>query len=272
MAHGKVKIIRKAVTFSKKHLSRRQVDVLRHIKWQFIGLFWRLRGRKIVHVFHVGKTGGTALIKALKYNTTTPAYRIIFHLHSWTLKDTPCGHKVIFFIRHPIKKFVSAFYCRLRESCPSHNSPWRAAEKAAFEVFKTPNELALGLSSKDPAIRESAVHAMKNIEHLSSFYRDWFISEGYFLSRFKDILFIGLTERMESDFTILKGILRIKNDCRLSKNPIDANSSRIASKDKHLDETARSNLVAWYEEDIRFYDFLIKQRDKISNIHSGYEF
>ena len=112
--------------------------------------------RPPLHVFHIGKTGGTALNQTLLAHGDESRYRLVFGGHTLTLGDVPAGEKFMFVIRDPLERFVSAFNGRLREDRPRYHYPWRDEEKVAFAIFKTPDELATALSSSDAGTRQQA--------------------------------------------------------------------------------------------------------------------
>ena len=107
-------------------------------------------------------------------------------------------------MRNPILRFISCFYGRQRQDPPRHNAPWTPAEEIAFCRFNTPNELALALSSDDQERRDTAVQAIRNIDHLKAPHWSWFTNERYFLSRSSDILLIGFQETLAEDFALLE--------------------------------------------------------------------
>src|SRR5262245_9750479 len=176
---------------------------------------YRLQGKSIVHILHIGKTGGSAVNDALRANLDTRTYKIELHGHGFALDEVPVGDKVVFLVRDPISRFVSGFFSRKRMGEPRYHIPWSPGEAAAFRSFGTPNELAIALSSEDSNTRESAVQAMKSIQHVNSSYWDWFGTEEYFLARLPDILFIGFQETLDSDFLILRQKLNLSESIEL---------------------------------------------------------
>ena len=104
------------------------------LRWRLIIAYWllkreatgmahRLRGRRVLHFLHIGKTGGTAAKSALRGHENSGDYEIILHEHDFQLKDVPLGEKVVFFVRDPISRFVSGFYGRQRQDLPRHDAP-----------------------------------------------------------------------------------------------------------------------------------------------------
>jgi hypothetical protein len=224
----------------------------------------RIRGRQIVHVLHVGKTGGTAVKEALRPHRSTGTFLLEFHLHGTTLSDIPRGEKVVFFVRDPISRFVSAFCSRLRRGRPKYFTKWTKREKAAFMEFETPNRLALAIESEFEDERKRARRAMRSIHHVRSSYWDWFKNERHFLSRLNDIIFIGSQETLADDFEKLKARLGLPDDVQLPDDDVKAhrNTTKIDTK---LDERAKANLRKWYERDYQFMELCRKHLPKIND-------
>ena len=207
-----------------------------------------------MHLIHIGKTGGSAIKYVLQEHKSTPSHEIFLHGHAVGLQQIAKGEKVIFFLRDPIKRFVSAFYGRKREDRPRYYSPWSVEEKEAFEIFSTPNELARALSSDESDLREKAVKAMRSIAHIRNSYWDWFCNENYMFSRREDIYFIGTQENLSSDFIRLKALLELPDDAALPEDSVHAHRNP-ESADKNLDVEAVENLKRWYRRDYEFIDF-----------------
>jgi hypothetical protein len=207
----------------------------------------------IVHVLHIGKTGGTAVKHALAPVLSTAVPGLQLHQHQTRLRDIPCGEQVVFFVRDPISRFVSGFHSRQRQGQPRHNFPWSDGERQAFAQFSTPAELGIALSSLDSDRRTAALQAMKNIGHVRSSYWDWFDNEAYFLSRTRDLFFIGFQETLAEDFGRLRCKLHLRDTVRLPDDDVLAHRSP-SGLDRELNEAARRNLTQWYARDYRFVE------------------
>ena len=205
--------------------------------------------RPPLHVFHIGKTGGTALNETLLAHGGESRYRLVFGGHTLTLQDVPAGERFMFVIRDPLERFVSAFNGRLREDRPRYHYPWRDEEKVAFAIFKTPDELATALSSSDVGLRRQAEAAMQGIGHVNTPYSYWFDDEESFRSRIPDLFFIAFTERLDDDFELLKEKLGLATELRLPQD--DTNAHRTpAGFSTQLSDVGRANLERWYARDI----------------------
>ena len=228
----------------------------------------RLQHKQRVHFLHIGKTGGTAVRHALREHASTRRFIILLHPHEVKLRDVPVGDGVIFFARDPISRFVSAFYSRQRQGQPRYLSPWSPAEKDAFDYFKTPNQLAVALSSADAAERARAEKAMRDISVVKDSYWMWFDNEEYFASRAADIFFIGFQERLNEDFEAVKSQLGLPADMKLPADDVQAHRNP-AHLDRKLDEHAVSNLNEWYKDDFKFIrlcEALIEHRRRVESI------
>jgi hypothetical protein len=207
--------------------------------------------REPIHVLHVGKTGGTALNHALVEHADVARYRPVFGGHKLTLAAVPRGERFMFLIRDPLTRFVSSFNSRLREGRPRYDYPWREEERAAFAVFKTPDQLATALSAADVDERVHAEEAMRGIGHVNTTYADWFGDESAFRERIPDLFFVGFQERLDEDFELLKERLELPPEAELPRGETVAHKTP-AGFDTNLSEVARANLERWYEADVAF--------------------
>jgi glycosyltransferase involved in cell wall biosynthesis len=207
--------------------------------------------RPPLNVLHIGKTGGTALKHVLTESQTASRYQLLFRGHDVTLADVPEGERFMFLIRDPLSRFVSAFNGRLREDRPRYHYPWREEERIAFAIFKTPDQLAVALSSSDEAERDQAEQAMRGIGHVNTPYTFWFPDESAFRARLPDVFFIGLQDRLDEDFELLKRKLQLPPDANLPRDETIAHKTPSGFQDQ-LSELGRANLERWYARDVAF--------------------
>jgi hypothetical protein len=215
--------------------------------------FWRdlVDETTPIHVLHIGKTGGTALKHALLDHRSVSGHELLLHGHDVTLAHVPVGEQFMFVIRDPLSRFVSAFNGRLREDRPRYHYPWNEAERAAFAVFKTPDELGTALSAGDRRRRKQAEQAMRGIGHIKVSYAYWLGDEQAFRARLPDLFFIALQERLEEDFEQLKRKLDLPPEVRLPTGDTEAHRTP-AGYDDELGPVARANLERWYARDLAF--------------------
>jgi hypothetical protein len=171
-----------------------------------------------VHVLHIGKTGGAALNHALYPHARDGG--LILHDHDWTLGDVPVGEKAVFIVRDPVQRFVSGFNSRLRKGLPRARVDWTGEEAVAFSRFATPAALAQGLVSPDPTVRDAARAAMNGIYHPARKLDFWLRSAAYVQARRADLLWIGVTDRLDHDFPILVRRLGLPPSLRLPADPV----------------------------------------------------
>ncbi len=206
-----------------------------------------------LHVLHIGKTGGTALKSALLKQRIVSGYELLLHGHDVTLTDIPQGEKLIFGLRDPLSRFISAFNGRLREDRPRYHYPWREEEKIAFAIFQTPDDLATALSSRDRKRRKEAERAMRGIGHLNTSYQRWFGDGRAFRARVPDLFFIAFQDRLDDDFELLKRRLGLRPELHLPADETEAHRTPPGFSDE-LGDVGRANLERWYAEDIAFVE------------------
>lgn len=228
-------------------------QVLQRVKQKAHKFARQWRGERAVHLLHIGKTGGSAVKHVLRAFQPTGGLTVHLHDHRTKFSDIPEGESVMFFVRHPVARFVSGFYSRQRQGQPRYFSPWSEDEKLAFEQFRTANELATALGATDRNERECAHRAMSSIEHVRSQYSDWLGPKEYVRSRKSDIFFIGSQEHLTEDFETLKRKLLLPELARLPDDEISAHRNP-AAVDKKLTAEAVGNLCRWYQDD---FDYVI---------------
>ena len=255
-------------------IRKRQLSLWQHlyksaqVNGRKLKLRWfRWQGGQIANFLHIPKTGGSAIKTAIGRRLDSKKYKIHLRGHSCRLKDIPEGDKFFFFLRDPAQRFVSAFNHK-----KSGKKLWKHTkfleETAALEHFQTANHLAESLSSDCEVTKQAAVEAMNCIEHVNTFYLDWFHSQEYFLSRLSDVLYIGFQESLDQDFLMLKQILRLPDETYLPpRNSTEANKNSDALS-ANLTQRAKENLKVWYADD---YDFLSLCQKKAPEILEKYQ-
>lgn len=207
-----------------------------------------------MHFLHIGKTGGTAVRTALEPYATAGHYTLVLHGHEQRLRQLAPGEGVVFFLRDPVTRFVSGFNSRLRQGLPRYHLPWSPEQKAVFERFPAPNLLALALSSSHAEEKAAAEKAMDCSGHLRKIAGPWFDGEAGLLARLPDIFHIGFQETLAQDFEILKVKLGLPGEIQLPTDEVAAHKTP-KNFETRLEPQAVANLTAWYQEDIRFYQF-----------------
>ncbi|MBA3436345.1 MAG: sulfotransferase family 2 domain-containing protein [Chloroflexi bacterium] len=211
-----------------------------------------LRRHRVVHMLHIGKTGGTALKHALRHCPAPDSLQLMLHGHVVPLSAIPLRDEVFFFLRDPLSRYVSGFNSRRREGRPSNQRPWTPGERRAFERFSTPDELARALSSEDARVSTAARHAMTRIGHVRYPLSRW-LGNAELLRKHRDrIVLVGWVDTLESDFERLKDTLDLPASCRLPDSD-DAAHRAPSTGSTGLSDEAVANLRQWYRAD---YDLI----------------
>jgi len=212
-----------------------------------------LRRKRVVHMLHIGKTGGTALKHALRDCPAPASLQLTLHGHFVPLSAIPQRDEVFFFLRDPVSRYVSGFNSRLREGRPGHIRPWTPGERRAFERFGTPDELARALSAEDRKVVTDARTAMGRIGHVRWPLTRWLRDADLLRERRDRIVLIGAVETLEADFERLKAALGLPATCRL---PAAEDAAHRAPSDGStaLSDAAVMNLREWYRTDYELID------------------
>jgi hypothetical protein len=209
------------------------------------------------HFLHIRKTGGTAIAEALR--PIAASCDIVLHNHDTRLSDVPFAHRVVFFVRHPISRFVSGFCSRQRHGLPRYHYQWTDGESQAFRNFRTPNDLAEALSASSPEVLTRAHAAMREISHVKHTYKEWFTGVQEISDRGESIVLIGLQEELASDFERLKQLLNLPRTLSLPADDVGAHRTPQGF-DRSLSALARRNLSQWYSDDLRLYEYCLQLR------------
>lgn len=213
--------------------------------------------RTPVHILHIPKTGGTAIRESLNPDRIgrkeTSSHVIFFRNHEVHLDHVPNGHKIVFGLRDPVERFISAFWDRKRGGRFHKKRLDKIDERNSFEHFETPGQLAAALSSADPEMRRLAAFAMDSIVHIKSPISDWLISEAYVRSRQEDILYVYEQHSLENDFLEIKKLLSLPDNMSLPRDDVQAN--RLESRyNRKLDLIGEANIRALYRQDYALID------------------
>ena len=226
----------------------------------------RLRRQRVIHVLHIGKTGGLALKEAIRgdvrgvqsvYQDAAPGARILTHSHFVTLADVPRGDDVVVTLRDPVTRFVSGFNSRQREGRPKHFNAWKPPEKRAFERFGSPDALATALGAEDPVERAEAEAAMGDIGHVRTHLSDWLGSPESIHERRSDLLLVAWQETLGRDFERLRELVGLVPTLRLPADPRTAHRAP-STQSTDLSLRAEQNLRAWYRQDDALIDALVE--------------
>jgi len=217
-----------------------------------------------VHMVHIGKTGGVGLEHILlskKDEIKANGFSLHFHPHKFSLADVTHG-KAVFFVRHPVARFVSGFNSRLRMGRPARDIPWSEGEKIAFRMFQEPNVLAETLDSSDDWHRAAAEFSMLAIQHVKNRFRQWVRNTDFIQKSSNTILYIGTQETYEDDCRAL--LRKLGASDQLPDLNAAERHATPPGFSTHLSDRAVANLTKWYEKDIEIYEWCRTHRDEIN--------
>lgn len=225
---------------------------------QLISLRNRVNNKTNIHFLHIGKTGGSSIKTALN-NYSNSQYCIYCYHHLIKLKHISSKDKVIFSIRDPIERFVSAFNFAKDRALPlgKYFSPTASRYLAYFE---SADDLALALYSNIENEREIAGKVMLGIPHLREKYWYWFSNKKYLQERLNNLLFIFNCQNLATDFQYFKEKIIFEADIKLpSINDSKANVN-FNKHNKKLSKIGIANLRNWYSGDYEFIEFLKEKK------------
>ena len=222
---------------------------------------------KSLRMLHIGKTGGSSLksmIKASRSTLLESDINLKGRSHEVTMKDLKQSNcdGIIVFVRHPVARFVSAFNSRLRQGQPRYDSPWQAGEKIIFALFKEPNQLAEALSSDSEELRTAARLSMFGINHVRDHMGKWLVSTTFLEKNQNLLYFIGTTETMDSDADALFAKMGVPKP-ETSQDEVTRHATP-AGYSTSLSDTARANLIEWYQDDVAIYDWCVAHKEEVN--------
>jgi hypothetical protein len=217
----------------------------------------------MIQFIHVGKCAGSSIKTALtKLNIDFNEYHCY---DSKTALNIKLNQKDTSFylltVRDPIKRFISAFYWdfyekRILNDSVGPNGLW----KKCYEIFKSPNEVAEALTSKDSTLKDLAECYILNSKLHAEFSLSWYVSveNVKYLSNLN--CHVIRTERADEDFQKIlerfsvslsgfSGLTREKQEYKDSINNYNVT----------LSELGRNNLNNAYLDDYMVLDGLYRR-------------
>lgn len=223
--------------------------------------------KNIYHFLHIGKTGGCAVIHALNPYRGGNGGPLRLHEHPTTMKDCPSDEYIFMNVRHPEKRFLSAFYYVKRHHWPREVNPvaWNPAEEKFFKRFNTANEALEGLTAPDQTTRDIAKNGLKHGWHMRDKQVRWVGGMDYLKANIHRVFHVNFNETLVEDFDRLVKKLDLPEDIMLPTDERIANISKNDEDDKELSELARINLIKHYIKDYDMYNFLmtLKQQGQV---------
>lgn len=220
--------------------------------------------KNIYNFLHIGKTGGCAVIHALQPYCVKNGGNIKLHEHPMTMQHCPIDEHVFMNVRHPEKRFISAFYYVKRHHWPRETNPiqWNPAEEKFFNTFNTANQALEALSSDDLSIRNIANNGFTHAWHIRDKQVQWCGGLDYLKRNINRLFHVNFNETLTEDFAKLIDKLNLPDDIKLPTDKRIANIGNSDTDDKRLSSLARKNLKAHYKNDYALYDYLMMLRSQ----------
>mmetsp|Transcript_8950 Transcript_8950/g.17921 ORF Transcript_8950/g.17921 Transcript_8950/m.17921 type:complete len:263 (+) Transcript_8950:60-848(+) len=218
-------------------------------------------------ILHIGKTGGSELMRRLRYVETD---RLIFLTHDFAqvaFRDGRCrlgrNRQFAFFVRDPVRRFVSGWIERYRMGRPNYFEAHSGLEALSFARFPTPDILGCALSSTDASVAGDARAAMGAHRHLAglSHYLGNLSSVASCSSR---IFFMGRTEHLHEDYSRLlqlleaRQVLSAEAATRSLGGRLHAMPPELANLTR-LGTCALRNLLSWFGDDYRLIRYMVRR-------------
>jgi len=227
----------------------------------------RIYNKTNIHFLHIGKTGDSS-IKSTLNNYLNTRYCIYCYDHLIKLKHISPKDKVIFSVRDPIDRFVSAFNFAKDRALPL-GKLFSPAASNYLNNFENADELAIALYSDIETKREVAKKVMQLIPHLRENYWYWFGNEKYLQSRLNNIFFVFNCKCLNNNFLHFKEKIGADSNIKLPLINDSKANVNFTKHNKSLSSEGIANLKKWYSNDYKFLKFL-KENQLISKVYSNY--
>jgi hypothetical protein len=227
--------------------------------------------KKPLNFLHIGKTGGTS-IRSLITHRSNKVFRIrerllwryypIIHFHKDCRNAFQEKTNLAFFIRNPFDRFYSAFH-RGKNPGNLHGDPMTPGIMELHEQFDTFQSWleALGLN-KASEMKRRAIELQVLDNNLRMDYKFYFTNKESIERKKKDIVFIGETERFDSDLDNLRTLLGAKSN---KFRNVHLNKAKLVMDRKT--EESRQLFQEVFPEEQSLYQELRKIKDIMSNLN-----
>jgi hypothetical protein len=194
-----------------------------------------LERKRVINFLHIGKTGGTSFLiffqEANVINRLFWNYRIVYVDHDSVSSKLLSGELCFFFIRHPMKRFASAFWYQKRISHTYWGKKNNMEDSKHLQYFDNPTTLLKALQNKNASLHQEAKTAMLEVDHFRRDYQFYFSDAMNYINQW-NVKFIGEQECYEAS------ILRLAEIIGFSKASINIEKKNAS----HTDHGVHGNL------------------------------
>ncbi len=202
---------------------------------------------------HIPKTGGTAIRSAIESAGTAGDSSAVRYFGHGSSLDQLREHDVVFVIRDPIERVISAFYSRRRMGRPRYNSAHTPGEAVTFGRWPELEPLIRDVAAGDPDA-QSAWQAVPHLRPLSAWLVDTEAIEA------ASIAYIAHLPTLDREWLVICGIWEISEASELPTSTVAAH--RAPERPPDLSQKARNALRLLLEDDYRLYSRCLDVRDR----------
>ena len=210
--------------------------------------------------FHLAKNGGGSITWFLR-----PIRDTWYHAgHRETLPGLAArfpNAPIVFFVRHPVSRFVSGFYNLHRARSQGVRRLPTAADTIGFHLFPTPNDLLDGLRSDDDWTRSAAEYAINNLPFLRNPLVNNLVSTDTVDAHLPQIAFIGTQENFEASVEAMRTVLSLPSTLSLTTHERKSHRSPASLRTAISDEN-REVLLNWYRDDLVLYEHCVRIHER----------
>lgn len=215
---------------------------------------------------HIGKTGGSTLKTEFAGMANLSLAEMLDHVPSGEALRTCTTrqNKYIFFVRAPVSRYISGFISRLNYGNPA--SPdydpglaWSNEEKAAYEMFPTPDAMGCALNSSNATLRNAALTGITAIFHTGHDLAWYWRGLENLKACTDQVYFVGTQENFDEDVADL--VKKLDSDNALLNTNYTAEvvrgTSDVYDPLKNMSACAVTNLRQYYREDYEIIEHLV---------------
>jgi len=208
-----------------------------------------------IDYLHIGRTAGTSFRLICESNQILKS-KIIINDHSKNILNVANTNYILFCVRNPANRFISAFshrklkLKRQSKSVETLKNYWNKKEISALSCYQNINELLSDLFSENNTYKKKAIYNIANIMHLGNYgsYWNWFINEKCLEKNKKKIYYVMRQEYFSDDVKYLS------NKLNAGKVKIVKARSSNYGEDQNIESAFYEKLIGFLVKEFQFID------------------